>query len=340
MRWSLTALAALVFLAAPAPAQPVDAAKMERVAAEAARWTGQLNAALTTGSAGFEELNRKMQALLASGLTREKMAAAAPGLRRLIERNRENVRRADSMLQALPPYPSGMPTKISGERLVAETRGQNRRLMEFLDQYDALIVAEAAGDVAGVNRARPRLMEGIFALVGQQRLMFANRQASLPDTDSSNQSLGIAAQIYRAMIAMGRHGLAAREGDGAGAAAASAALRDELSLVARDTRALAAAGRNNLKRELAEFEALRSRSSKGGAQARLAEQAIAATILEEKSFEVGDRLAAFADSKAGLTAAQLRSAESRSLLGPLTALESDFMDVAMAQTGQAGDGPK
>jgi hypothetical protein len=338
MRVGSAALAALVFLAAPAPAQPVDAVRMERVAAEAARWTQQLNAALTAGSEGFDELNRQVLSLLESGLSREKMAAAAPGLRRLIERNRDNVRRSDAMLASLPAYPSAMPADIPAERLVAETRAQNGRLMDLLVHYDAFIVAMAAGDHDALNRVRPKLTEGVFALLGQQRLMFQNRQASIPATDSSHQALGIATQIYRAMIAVAFQGLAAREG--AAAASAAAALGDELGLVARDARALAAAGRINLKRELAEFEALRKGSSKDAAQARLAERALAATRLEEKSFEIGDRLAAFADSNTALTAAQLRSAGVRSLLSSLTTLETELLDVGLQQANPAGGAPK
>lgn len=340
MRTGLAALAALAFLPAPAAAQPSDAAKMERVADEAARWTEQLNAALAAGSAGFETLNQKVQPLFAAVPTREKVAAEAPAIRRLIEQNREHVRRSDAMLAALPAYPSGMPTDIPAERLVAEARGQNVRLMELLRHYEAVVVAMAAGDIAGLDRARPKLAEGIFALVGQQGLIFRNRQASVPATASSHQALGIAAQIYRAMVAVAQQGLAARENGGARAEAAALALRSELGLVARETRALTAAGRLNLKRELAEFEALRDESKKDAAQVRLADRALAVTRAEEKSFEIGDRLAAFADSGSGLTAAQLRGAGARPLLTSLTILESDFMDSAAEQAALGGDGPK
>lgn len=309
------------------------------MAAEAGRWTEQLNAALTTGSEGFDELNQKMQALLASGPSQAKLAAAAPALRRLIEQNREFVRRSDAMLASLPAYPSGLPTDIPAERLVAEARAQNVRMLDFLNHYDALVVAMAAGDMAGIDRARPRLMEGIFALLGQQRLLFRNRQASVPAKDSSHQALGIASQIYRSMIAVASQGIAARERNGAGAAAAAAALRSEMRLVADDSRALAAAGRSNLKRERAGLEALRKNSPKGGSEARIAEQALAATRLEEKTFEIADRLAAFADSNSALTGAQLLEVGPRSLLAPLTALENDFMEVGMEQAAASG-GPK
>jgi hypothetical protein len=303
---------------------------MERMAAEAGRWSEQLGTALTVATEGFEELNQSVQALTAGGMTREKIVAAEPGLRRLIERNRENVRRSNMMLDALPPYPSGMPTEIPGEQLVAEARGQNGRLLELIDHYDSVIVAMAKGDTAGLNRALPRMVEGIFALLDQQRLLFRNRQASVAATSSSHQS----------MIAVARQGIAARDGDDAGAAAAAAALAKELRLVASASRALTAAGRSNLKRELAELESLRRRSPNDGAEARLAERAIAATALEEKSFEIGDRLAAFADSNAALTAAQLRQTGGRQLLAPLSQLESDFVDVGLEQAALSADGPK
>jgi hypothetical protein len=339
MRGGVAAFALLVFMAAPASAQPGGAASMERSADEAARWSEQLGAALTAATEGFEELNQKVQALTGAGLSRERMAEAGPGLRRLLEQNRDNVRRSNAMLEALPPYPSGLPTDVPAGQLVADARNQNGRLLELLDQYDTVFVAMAKGDSAGLNRALPRMMEGVFALLEQQRLVFRNRQASVPVTNSSHQALGIAVQIYRAMIAVARRGLAAREGDGAGAATAAAALGKELRLVAAETRALAAAGRGNLKRELAEFESLR-KQSKQGPETRLAERAIAVTAAEEKSFEIADRLAAFAESNAALTGAQLRQSGARELLAPLTQLESDFMDSSLEQVGLTTDAPK
>lgn len=339
MRSGLAALGALLLLAAPAAAQPGESARMERAALESVRWTERLNAALSAGSEGLDELGQRVQPLLDSQLTREQVAAVAPELRRLIERNRENVRRSDAMLAAMPAF-KDMPTIISSEPLVAEARRQNALLMDPLNHYEALVVAMAAGDMAGANKVRPKLLEAMLALLGQQRLKYRNRQASITATDSLHQVNGIGVQMYRAMIAVARPGLAVLEGERAGAAAAAAALRGEMALVASDARALAAAGRSNLKRERAEFDALRKSSSNDGARPRLRERALAATLLEEKSFEIGDRLAAFADSKAALTVAQLLEVSLRALFMPLTMLEADFEAASAEQIAALGDSPK
>jgi hypothetical protein len=336
----MAALAALVFLAGPAVSQPLDSVKLDRAVAEAGRWSEQLGRAINTGTEAFEELNGKVQSLAGTGLAGPAAAAAAPGIRQLIERNRANLIRSNAMLAALPPYPAGVPTEISGESLVADARAQNGRLLRLLGDYEAVFEAMGKNDSEALKRAMPRMMEGAFALVGQQKLLFRNRQAIVPASDSTHQALGIAVQIYRTMEAVARQTVAVRFGDAAGSAEAAAALRDEMKRVAADTAALAAAGRRNLKREMNEFESLRRSSASNPAEARLADRALGVTALEEKTFEVGDRLAAFAAAQAQSTAQQLRQAAGSSLLSPIARLESDYMDVAAEQAALTGSGPE
>ena len=340
MRGCLAAFAALLFLAAPAASQPTATEKLDRAAVEAGRWNEQLGAALLAATEDIEALNQKVRAMAAAAATRESVAAAVPAIRQLIDQNRENVRRSNAMLESLPPFPGGLPMDIPAEQLVADGRAQNDRLLELLNHYDAAIVAMAKGDIAALNRTLPKMMEGAFALIDQQRLLFRGRQATVPATDSTHQALGIAVQIYRTLDVVARQGLAARNGDGSGAESAATRLRDELRLIARDTRTLTAAGRSNLKRELAEIEALRPRASNDPAAARLVERAHALTAAEEKSFEVGDRLAAYADEHSALTGAQLRQTPSRSLVDPLSQLESDFIDIGVEQAARTGEEPR
>lgn len=339
IRAGMAAFALLVFLAAPAGSQPVDSARLDRAVVEAARWTEQLGVAINAGTESFEELNQRVQLLAGTGLTGAKAVAEAPGLRQMVERNRENVKRSNAMLASLPPFPTGLQTEIPGDQLVADARAQNGRLLELLGHYDAVFAAMATGDVEALNRAMPRMMEGAFTLIGQQRLLFRNRQASVPASNSTHQALGIAVQIYRTMDAVARRGLAAGS-DGADAAKTVAALRDEMRSIANDSRALTAAGRRNLAREIAELKSLRQSASNDVASARLAERAQAATALEEKTFEVGDRLASYAELQAALTREQLRQSRGSLLLGPITKLESDYMDVALEQAALVGDGPE
>jgi hypothetical protein len=339
MRAGLAAFAFFVFLAAPAGSQPVDSAKLDRAMVEAGRWTEQLGAAINAGTESFEELNQRVQRLAGTGLTGAKAVAEAPGLRQLVERNRENVRRSNAMLASLPPPPAALPTEIPGDRLVADARAQNGRLLELLGHYDAVFAAMASGDDEAVKRAMPRMMEGAFTLIGQQNLLFRNRQASVPVSNSTHQALGIAVQIYRTMEAVARRGMASRS-DGAEAAKTVAALGQEMRSIARDSRALTAAGRRNLAREIAELESLRRSASKDAAKARLAERARASTALEEKTFEIGDRLASYAEAQAALTREQLRQPAASTILGPITKLESEYMDVGLEQAAAVGQGPE
>jgi hypothetical protein len=340
MRVGLAGLAVSIFLAAPAAPKPTDPVKLDRAVVEAGRWGEQLGQAIATATEAFEELNQKVVALAGTGLAGPTAVAAVPDLRRLVELNRANLRRSNALLAALPPYPAGVPSEISGEQLVADARAQNDRFLDLLANYDTVFEAIAKADAEALRRAMPKMLEGAYTLLGQQKLMFRNRQASYPKSNSTHQALGIAVQIYRAMESVGRRTMAIRHGDPSISATALADLRAEMQRVAADASALAAAGRRNLRREMDEFQALRRSSSKDSAQARLADRALAVSALEEKVFAIGDRLAAFAAEQAQSTAVQIRQAPSSFPLAPLTKLESDFMDVGAEQVALAGDGPR
>jgi GNAT superfamily N-acetyltransferase len=339
VRAGLAAVAMAIFFAAPAAAQPGEAAKVERSVLKAGRWAEKLGEALTVAQEGFSEINQRMRALVAGGVTREKASAEAPAIRRLIEASQADLRRSVAILAALPPFPAEMPMDFSPAQLVADARGQITRYQQFLDDYDGFIVAMAKADAAGMERALPKLEEGATAMVGSHRLMFRSRQASVPATDSGHQGLGVASQLYRATEAVARNWLAARKGEAA-APAAAAALREELRIVARDTRALVAAGRLNLKRELSEVEALGRGSAGDKAEARLNERLRAVIAAEEKTFEIGDRLAAFAEARAGITPAELRQSARPLLLTPLSQLEADYMATAQEQVALVAEEPK
>src|SRR5687767_11337464 len=118
MRAGLAAgFALLFFSAAPVCAQRSETAEVSRQLTEAGRWFEKLAEALNTDSAGFRELNQGMQALATPGLTRERAAAAAPGLRKLLERSRADLRRSGAMLDAMPAFPGGISPEISPKQL-------------------------------------------------------------------------------------------------------------------------------------------------------------------------------------------------------------------------------
>lgn len=334
MRFGVAVIAAFLLLGDPAESQPGGAAQIDRQLSEAGRWAERLGEALTVAADGFRDLNQGMQALASAGPTRDRAAAAAPDLRRRIERSRGDIRRSNAILDGLLPYPAIMESEIPPAQLVADARAFNARMLALLDSYDRFIAAMAESDMAAMERALPAVTEGVFALVGHQRLLLRNRQASVKVSDSSHQSLGVAGQIYRAMEAVLRASISARTGSGATAQSA-AALSDELRLVADETRALAAAGRRNVEREVAEVDAYRA---SGESERRLMERVRRVFLSEAKVFELADRLVAFAESNKGVTAAQLRAPGPSPLFPPLKQLEADYLAIAMEQAAILAEG--
>lgn len=329
----LAAIAALLFLAVPAAAQPGEAAQVDRQVTEAGRWTERLGEALNVGVEGMGELNAGMKALVTPPLSREKIVAGAPRVRPLIERSRADLRRSLAILDSLPPVPPLMAD--IGPQLIADARAQTARLFGLLDSFDDFLVAVGKSDIPAMDRVMPRMMEGAFAMIAQQRLVVRNRQAGVAATESTHQSLGVLGEIYRATEAVFRASTASKENGGARADAAAAALRRELGLIAADTRSLVAAGRRNLERELVVID--EQRRSGDAAEKRLLERLRPLYAGEEKVFALADRLVAFAEANRGVTGAQLRD-PGRRLLPVLTQMEIDYMAISQEQAEALAQG--
>jgi hypothetical protein len=225
---------------------------------------------------------------------------------------------------------------MSAGQLLADARAHNVGILSLLDAFDAFVVAMGKADMPGMQRTLPRMLEGSFAMLSQQHLLVRNRQAAVPRTDSSHQSLGVAAQLYRAMEAVFRRSNAAQTGSPAEAAAAAAAAGEELRAVAADTRALAVEGRRNLQREMAEIEVVRR--GKDAAEARLAERIGRVLAAEAKTFELADRLVAYAEANRATTPAQLRTAGAGSAVAPLTKLELEYASINQEQAAALAGG--
>lgn len=330
MRASAAAIAALIFLGAPAAAvQPTEVAQADRQLTEMGRWTEQLSEALMAGMESQRELNQGMRALVAPPVSRERIIAGAPALRPLIERNRADLRRSNALLDALPTPPADLGAE-TGRQLVADARAYNAGLSVLLDSFEDFLVAVGKGDIAAMERVAPRIAEGAFALVGQQRLLIRNRQASFEPTDSTHQSLGVVGQLYRAMEAALRHSMTAKENNGARADTAASALRRELRLIAAETRSVAATGRRNLAREIAEIDA-EQRATRDPAEARLLDRVRNVYAGEGKVFDLADRLVAYAEAHQAVTGARLRDPSAPPLLPPLAQMEADYMAITQAQ---------
>lgn len=337
MRARVAAIAVLLFLGAPATAaQPSEAAQADRQLTEVGRWTERLGEALTVGMEGQQALNQGMRALVAPPLSRARIIAGAPALRPLIERSRADLRRSNALLDALPPAPPEMGAE-SGSQLIADARAHNVRLSALLDSFEDFIVAVGKSDIAAMDRVMPRMLEGAFAVVGQQRLLVRNRQASVDTSDSTHQSLGVVGLLYRAMEAALRQSLAAKANGGTQAESAAAALRAELRLIAAETRLVAATGRRNLAREIGEIEA-EQRTTRDPAQVRLLARVRNVYAGEGKVFELADRLVAFTEAHKGITGAQLRDPAGPRLLPALTQMETDYMAISQAQAAALAQG--
>jgi hypothetical protein len=331
MRFVWAAFAAMALAAVPASAQPNDTAVTERELTQAGRWAELYGEALTASGVNMRDLNAGLQALVASGLTPERAASGAADLRKRIALSHGDVARSDAMLAALPSLPPGLAAELGSAELLADARAHNQRMLALLDGFDAFAVAMGKGDNAGMGRALPRILEGSFAMLAQQRLLVRTRQATFSRSESNYQALGVAGQIYRAMEAAFRQSIAARTGSPADGAKAAAALQDELRQVAADTRLLAAEGRRNLAREIEEAEALRKSGDAG--EVRLAERVLAFLPGEAKTFDLADRLVAYAEANKAITTAQLRLVGPGAATAPLTQLERDYLALVVAQAG-------
>lgn len=337
MRATVAAIAALLFLGTPAAAvQPNEVARADRELTEVGRWTERLGEALTVGMESQRDLNQGMRALVTPPVSRERIVAGAPALRPLIERSRADVRRSNALLDALPPAPPELVAE-NGSQLVADARAHNARLSALLDSFEDFIVAVGKADMAAMDRVMPRMMEGAFAVVGQQRLLVRNRQAGVETTDSTHQSLAVVGQLYRGMEAALRHSMGAKENGGVRADSAAAALRGELRLIAAETRSAAATGRRNLAREIAEIDAAQ-RASRDPAEVRLLGRVRNVYAGEGKVFELADRLVAFAEAHKGVTGAQLRDPAGPRLLPALTQMEADYIAISQAQAAALAQG--
>ena len=171
-------------------------------------------------------------------------------------------------------------------------------------------------------------MSGAFLPIDSNRLLVRNCQALLPITDSTYQALGILGQIYRGMSASSRAWLRSRGGS---EEAEAAQLRTELAALGRDVRALAAKGRENLARDIAEV-AMASRR-KNLPSAEVAELAAMRRIFDEeaKVFALADEVAVLAERHGTITAAALADQQAPALLAELTGFETRFQAITAAQ---------
>jgi hypothetical protein len=325
-------LLGLALLASPAAAQqPPAAVSAEQEMAANGVWLERANAAMIAALDGFQKFAVEMKTLSGPGLNKAKASAAAPALRQLISQARADVRRSDGLLAAMPAFPSKQALPFSPDQIIADGRAQNARFLVLLDANEVFITAMAKGDVAAMGRVLPQILDGTFAVMGHQRLILRNRQATIPPSESSYQSIGIAIELYRAMELVGRGALGARSG-AVGAAKAAAALGPELGKVGRTTRGLTAAGRKTLAAELVEVKAALA-GPNSDSDKRVLDRVARVIAEEEKLFDLGDRLAGLMESNAAIGGPELAATGMPKVYADLIDLEAGVVAINTAQAG-------
>jgi hypothetical protein len=329
----------LLVAAVPASlcAQPKADASAEQQMAASGVWLEQANIAMATAAEGFGEISARMQALIAQGVTKEKAAAAAPELRRLIGEAKNNVQQSNAMLAALPPFPITEGVPFSPQQLVADARTQNGRFLTLLTDYEVFIDALAKGDAAAMGRILPKVMEGAFSLIGNQRLILRNRQATISPGESAHQSMGVAVELYRSMELVGRGAIGARIGGPAGSTKAAATLGPQLAEGAGNLRALTATGRKNLAAELAEFPKATAEVT-SDADKRMLERVRRVTALEEDVFAIADRMATLLEANARISGAELAEQGMPKLYKSLTDMEAELVALSTRQSRILAEG--
>lgn len=328
-KWMMAA-AALAIGAAPAAAQPGGEAQLEADAGEASAWIAKVSDAIVTGSSGFARISPQVNQLFAGVRTPADAKAVAPKVRALLEEARAAVAKGDAMIAALPSLRAQLAAHLDTRQVVADARTQNARTLAMIGHLDDLLVGMETGDRRKMDAAAPKMMESGVLLVEGQALIFRNRQASVPPSDSAHQTMGIAHQLYLGMTAAMRSWYQARVPSKASEAAGQ--LNEQLAAIAREAAALSRAGRANVVRELVEIEAAAKEVAKGGTEAQLVEKSRLMLLEEEKTFALGEELARWAQANAGLTGAALANQKRPELLPALTAFEERFMAISLAQS--------
>ena len=320
--------AAALLAAVPAAAQVTQPPAMTEAQTEAmATWLTRVSEAMAMGNEGAQAL-AEAKPLLATIRSPADARAVVPRVRAIIAEAREKAVQADAALAAMSSPDIDLGGGLTPRQIVADGREQNGKVLALLTDFDAFVLAMEKGDRATGDRLAPKVMSGAFLLIDSNRLLIRNRQALLPSSDSTHQALGILGQIYRGMSSSSRAWLRSRGGP---QEAEAARLRTELSALSQEVRKLAATGRANLARDLAEVETASRRKNLSPAEA--AEMAAMRKIFDEeaKVFALAEEVAAASERHSATTAAALAGQQGPALLAELSPLEVRFHAITASQ---------
>lgn len=270
-----------------------------------------LTAVTYESSAVQTEIAPLMQRSVAAMKSPSDARATIAELRPLLARQATALRASSARLAALRPvtFPADVPYSFT--QLQGENRRQNDGLLRLVEALDAMLGAAVAGDRAGIERGLGEVSAGAVTLISGQVTILRGRQIALPTRDSTHQSIGVAATLYESMAVV--------VGVMIGAPGEGASAPERLRLLAANGRALAAAGRTNVARELREMD---QREAPGRDDIR------AIFAMENETFDLGDRMACTLDEYA---AVPLTAVRARALQERLVAFETAYQGITSRQ---------
>ncbi|TMJ13455.1 MAG: hypothetical protein E6G94_11910 [Alphaproteobacteria bacterium] len=215
-------------------------------------------------------------------------------------------------------------TRFDPDSLVTQARAQLARVRESMADVVLFADAMTAGDVGKVKLLAPRMIEGSLAILDSQRVLFEGRRGLFAPSEHPHQMAAFMVLMYKVLGVSERNWIEAKTGGDADAAAA--AVNREIAGAAKEAAALAARGRANFARALAETKAL----SKGTSDPKLravAEQALRLLDPQARYFDIMDEYAAWARAQPPVTAASLVSAPQDPATGPTVGFEMRLVEL-------------
>lgn len=331
---ALPALALALCAAAPAEKPPLlvkqatPARSLDAEFSALGAWMRQLNDALAISNqavAGFAARAREVTPDLQDP---NRVKAAAARLKVMLGEVREEVKRSQAALDAIPPYDSALARSAGLDigKMLVDAREQEGNMLAYVEDFEALAAGAERGDAAVIRAAGPKLLQGSLLLIDNTIVVLRGRQAAFPSNRSSHQVIGVSLQLYKAMGLGLRTWLRAHLGDEADAAAAEQ--NRQLKTLALELGTITEAGRDNMRRELAEIDRLKAQNGRDSSFVRAMDRTRELLLREELIYAVGDELAASLNGASTVTGDALRRQDAPEMVRQLSPLEQRLVGIA------------
>jgi hypothetical protein len=323
-------LAPAAAAAAPPPRSP-EAAQHDMKALGA--WLQSINDAVASSDASLANLGSKMEALLGPGNDPAAMRANSTKMRGVIQEVRDQVRRSQAALAAIPPLDPSI-ARTSGMdvgKVLADVRNQMTEMLAYLDTCESLVAAVEKNDRDAILASAPKLIRSGALLLDGRALTYRNREAAVPANRSAHQVLGVTVNLYEAMSVALRAWIRARVDHQPREAAD--AQRTQFLALALDTDSTVRQGRAQAALEKSELVAETARAKDNQAVRDVDARAALVLANEERLFVIGDQLAVWLRGHAGMTGEQLAGQTRPELLMALSSVEEQVVAIGREQAG-------